>query len=160
EFTGTTPRLADLMTAWDEDLDGVEYRLVVPTDTALATVLQVSRPAVAGMERQGRIAREPDGQWDVWAVIADWRRTTRAAMARRAPSARRKHRYRSRTEDAGSWWRGAGEVGRTRMARRAGPARPATGRHPDRSSRLRGTGSARPRRDPLVAVVLALRRGP
>src|SRR5216683_1169985 len=59
-------------------------RLVVPTDTALATVLQVSRPAVAGMECQGRIAREPDGQWDVWTVIADWRRTTRAAMQQRA----------------------------------------------------------------------------
>jgi len=36
------------------------------------------------MECQGRIAREPDGQWDVWTVIADWRRTTRAAMQQRA----------------------------------------------------------------------------
>jgi hypothetical protein len=80
----TPTRLRDLMDDWDEDLGGMDYRLVVPTDTALATVLQVSRPAVAGMERQGRITREPNGQWDVWAVIADWRQTTRAAMQQRA----------------------------------------------------------------------------
>jgi len=54
----------------------------VDTDAQLSRILGVTKPAIRKAERRGRITREPDGTWDVLAVVEDWRRHTHPMLQR------------------------------------------------------------------------------
>jgi hypothetical protein len=58
------------------------WRAAIDTDTALAAILGVSRPAIVKAERRGKISRDVDGTWDVFAVVAGWRHSTLSSLQR------------------------------------------------------------------------------
>ena len=69
----------------DEDRDSsVLFALYVDTDAALARVLNVTAPAVRKAAEWEKIAREPDGRWEVFAVLDGWRASTNRYLQRPA----------------------------------------------------------------------------
>jgi hypothetical protein len=59
-----------------------QWKALVDTDGQLARVIGVTQPAIRKAELRGRITREPDGRWDVLAVVDDWRQHTRPLLQR------------------------------------------------------------------------------
>ena len=58
-------------------------RLVLEGTKPLARVLGVTPKAVRVAEQVGRITREPDGRWNVGAVLEGWRFYTHPSLQRR-----------------------------------------------------------------------------
>ena len=58
------------------------WTAVVDTTTCLAAIIGVSHPAIVKAEQRGKITRDVDGRWDVFAVVADWRASTRSSLQR------------------------------------------------------------------------------
>jgi hypothetical protein len=71
-------------TAAKDDSDVCLFTLHVHTDTSLAAVLNVTRPAIAKAAHEGRITREDDGTWEVFSVLHEWRANTWDALRRDA----------------------------------------------------------------------------
>jgi hypothetical protein len=63
----------------------LDFRVVVRSTEHLARVLGVSPRAVNKAEEAGRIQREPDGAWDVHAVVNAWRDGVHSALQRDPP---------------------------------------------------------------------------
>jgi hypothetical protein len=60
------------------------WRPLVGSDAALAKVLGTAAGAVRAAERRGAIVRSPDGRWDVFDVLARWRRSSPRVGLRRS----------------------------------------------------------------------------
>src|SRR5262245_6774706 len=58
-------------------------RFYVETSSALARILGVTPAAVSKARLEGRITAAPDGRFDVFGALADWRENTFTGYAKR-----------------------------------------------------------------------------
>src|SRR4030095_10652148 len=58
------------------------WRALVDTDTQLAAILGVARPAIVKAERRGKIERTEAGRWDAVRCLERWRMYTHPGLQR------------------------------------------------------------------------------